>query len=116
MNTVDYLITPSDEKRVVVRLRHKKWSKLLDRDFMATDLITTVPIDHEAEVRADLEAYCHAPEGVRADFLATMKVTNYSGRLLPDFYREAQEAGFGEEPLSDEPGEDAAVSSQGMLF
>lgn len=79
---IDYIETVSEIGHVI-KLRHSQYSKLLGRDFMATDLITIVRPEHLGDFERDFDIYRQLDEHGRAAFLERLKnSTRYTGGWL----------------------------------
>jgi hypothetical protein len=78
---VDIQFTES-EVGLVVRFQRERWSALLGRNFMMTDLITVIRPELEADLRADFELYRSLDEPSQMAFVAHLYGACYTGRLL----------------------------------
>jgi hypothetical protein len=81
---LDYITTES-EIGMVVKLRHSQASKMLGRDFMATDLITIVKPEHMGDFERDFAIYLQLEEKDRTAFIERLKTTvRYTGGWLSE--------------------------------
>lgn len=80
-HNVDMQITESDVG-AVVRFLRSRWSDLLQRHYMDTELIIIVPIEHVAALQEDFAIYRQLETPAQVSLLNCLRQQRYVGRML----------------------------------